>query len=192
MSAIIYSAPKKIKKPEINFSNFDRAKYMQDELDYIEALREDIKRKGYRGKNSGKIIKFQVADGYAKYMVLQLRPLSLIHLPLDDGYQAPNVDLMTASRVNEMINAEEMLEAFFKKNNSATDEEIQEVLDTVGINTKSITEKRYHELYDPNQIIKDYFLIGFNGENYLLPKYDTSYEHRIFKVIVNNHSIKGV
>jgi hypothetical protein len=39
------------------------------------------------GDSIGEIVKFPVADGYAEYMVLKIKPLCLIHLPLNDAYE---------------------------------------------------------------------------------------------------------
>ena len=116
MSATIYSVPKNVKLPKMDFSNFDRAKWLKDEEDFKKALRKDIKSKGYTGKNSGEIIKFPVADGYAEYMVLQMRPLGLIHLPLGDAYQFQYAHLMTAKEVNEQIEGQKRMDKFFAEN----------------------------------------------------------------------------
>ena len=116
MSATIYSVPKNVKLPKMDFSNFDRAKWLKDEEDFKKALRKDIKSKGYTGKNSGEIIKFPVADGYAEYMVLQMRPLGLIHLPLGDAYQFQYAHLMTAKEVNDQIEGQKRMDKFFAEN----------------------------------------------------------------------------
>jgi len=116
MSAKIYGVPKNVKLPEMDFANFDNQKWLADEAKFKNDLRADIKSKGYTGKHSGEIIKFPVADGYAEYMVLQMRPLMLIHLPIMDAYQFQYVHLLTAKEVNEKIRAQKSLEAFFAEN----------------------------------------------------------------------------
>ena len=109
----IYGVPKSVKLPKMDFANFNRDKWFKDEEDFKEALRKYIKSKGYTGKNSGEIIRFPVADGYAEYMVLQMRPLGLIHLPLGDAYRFPYAHLMTAKEVNAQIEGQKRLDKIF-------------------------------------------------------------------------------
>ena len=45
----------------------------------------------------GSIIRFGVADGYASYMVMKKKPLTLCYIPCPDGYQA---DACTLRGVN--------------------------------------------------------------------------------------------
>jgi hypothetical protein len=69
---------------------------------------------GYKGKNVGEIVKFAVADGYAEYMVLSMRPMKLIHLPLGDAYQFPYVHLMTSSEITKKLESKKKLAELFK------------------------------------------------------------------------------
>jgi hypothetical protein len=89
-------------------------KYAEDCKQYIADLKQHIKDMGYKGKNVGEIVRFAVADGYAEYMVLSMRPMKLIHIPLDDAYQFPYVHLMTASEITKKLEQQKMLEKLFK------------------------------------------------------------------------------
>jgi len=114
MSATIYSGVEGIDPPEIDFSNYNHKKYEEATDKYIEQVKEFC-RKNSKGKNVGEIIKFGVADGYARYMVHSLRPLELIHLPLDDAYQSEFAELLTIKKVNEMVEREKVLKKLFSK-----------------------------------------------------------------------------
>ncbi len=110
--ADIYSAPKEIKLPKLDFSNMQD--YNRDCDRYIIDLVKHIKDMGYKGKNVGQIVKFAVADGYAEYMILSMRPLKLIHIPLGDAYQFPYAHLMTASEINKKLDGQNKLAELFK------------------------------------------------------------------------------
>jgi len=115
MSAQVYSTPEEVKRPEINFSNFNYKKYEEECNQYLENLKKFLKDRGYQGKNFGEVIKFPVADGHAQYMVMSMRPLQLIHLDLDDAWDYQNVDLMTAKRVQQMIDRDKAMQTLFGK-----------------------------------------------------------------------------
>ncbi len=111
--AKVYLPPSSIPVPEFDWEN--QEKYREDEKTFIENLTKFVKRRK-KGDLIGEIIRFQVADGYAQYMVAGLKPVELIHLPLMDAYQSEFADLMTAERVKEMIeNSRRMAELFGKK-----------------------------------------------------------------------------
>jgi hypothetical protein len=110
--ATIFNPPAAIPVPEFDFRN--QAKYREDEKKFIENLSAFCKRRK-KGDLIGRIIQFQVADGYAQYMVAGLKPVELIHLPLLDGYQSEFADLMTAEKIKEMIERQDALERIFSK-----------------------------------------------------------------------------
>jgi hypothetical protein len=116
MSAIIYGAPEWVKVPNI-WELPDDVDYQELEVKYKADI-ADILIKGNlpRNKYIGKIIKFPVADGYAEYMVKNMKPLHLVHLPIMDCYESANVDLMTAERVIELIESNERFESFLERN----------------------------------------------------------------------------
>jgi len=116
MSATIYSAPEEIKKPEFDFANFNAKKHQEKEDQYIKDLEQWLRKNGYNGKNVGKTIKFPVADSYAVYMVIEMKPLKLMHVPIGDEWHYDNVDLMTAKRVQEKIDANKRMEKLWKEN----------------------------------------------------------------------------
>jgi hypothetical protein len=110
MAAKIYSAPKEIKAPDL----FNSKDWQKDSEKYIADVKAHIKKMGYTGKNAGEVIRFGVADGYAEYMVLSMKPMALIHLAeICDGYQTQFAHLMTAAEVNKMIAADKRMAELF-------------------------------------------------------------------------------
>jgi hypothetical protein len=47
-----------------------------------------------------------VADNYARYMVVSLKPAKLIHVPLYDGYQYRGINRFTARDIEPLIEQE--------------------------------------------------------------------------------------
>lgn len=54
---------------------------------WLERKRAEFRKKA-TGDLVGEIVKFQVADGYAQYMIEKHRPFTLVHLDILDGYHA--------------------------------------------------------------------------------------------------------
>jgi len=111
--ADIYSAPSEVRLPKLDFSNMET--YNKDCERYINDLTNHIKDMGYKGKNVGEIVKFAVADGYAEYMVLSMKPMRLVHIPLGDAYEFPYAHLMTASEITKKLEGQKMMEKLFSK-----------------------------------------------------------------------------
>jgi len=110
--AKVYSLPKEFKAPDFNWEDIEQ--YEKDCLDLTEKLREFcIKRNNQ--KNVGAVIKFQVADGYAEYMIVSTKPVELIHLPFWDCYQSETASLMTAKAIQDKIDQKIMLDKLFSK-----------------------------------------------------------------------------
>jgi hypothetical protein len=110
--ADIYSAPKEIKLPKLDFT--DMQVYNKDCERYVSDLVKHIKDMGYKGKNVGEIVRFAVADGYAEYMVLSMKPMKLIHIPLGDAYEFQYAHLMTASEINKKLEGQKIMAKLFK------------------------------------------------------------------------------
>jgi hypothetical protein len=110
--AEIYSAPKEVRLPKLDFSNMQD--YNKDCNRYVSDLVKHIKDMGYKGKNVGEIVKFAVADGYAEYMVLSMKPMRLVHIPLGDAYEFPYAHLMTAKEITKKLDAQKKLAQLFK------------------------------------------------------------------------------
>lgn len=110
--ATIFNVPESIKVPEFNWK--DQKQYEKDEKKFIEDLANFLKRRK-KGDLIGRVIKFQVADGYAEYMVAGLKPVELVFLPLIDAYQSEFAELMTAEKIKEMVERDDRLTKLFSK-----------------------------------------------------------------------------
>lgn len=108
--AKIYAAPKQIQQP-----GFNPDTWKQDEARYIEELRAHVKSIGDNSPESGKIIRFQVADGYAQYMVVSMKPLVLVHIPVGDAWQFQYAARLTAKDVREEVAHSDARERLFSK-----------------------------------------------------------------------------
>jgi hypothetical protein len=65
----------------------------------------------------GRLIRFQVYDGYAHYQVSKLRPLTLRHIDYCDGYAIPGPYLrgLTLADVKNMVAREVMFSRLTRK-----------------------------------------------------------------------------
>lgn len=116
MAAKIYLPPKDVKVPQLDFSNFGEYRKQCDV--FIKELRDYVIDYNYNKTDGyiGEVIRFQVADGYAEYMIGSLKPLMLIHIPIMDEYTSQFAHLMTVKSVKEMVgNNNKMKQIFGKK-----------------------------------------------------------------------------
>jgi hypothetical protein len=69
------------------------------------------------GELQGALLKFPVADGYAWYEVVKVKPLTLRHINFCDGYQAPAPLLrgLRVADVFEQVNFARTLRAGFAR-----------------------------------------------------------------------------
>lgn len=115
MALKVFSAPKDIKEPQIDYANFSRIQMQQEEHRYLNEIKQYIIKGGYNGKNVGEVIQFPVADGYAQYMVVSMRPLQLMHLPLGDAWHYQYIERLTAKDVQNKIDCRISLDKRFSK-----------------------------------------------------------------------------
>lgn len=109
--AQIYSPPEEMEAPEFDL-DVPYNEHQKKELKWLSDFKKWCKENG-KGPHRGKTIRDPVADGYAQYMVLSLRPCVLIHLPLGDAWHSRWAHRWTASDVKEMIRREEALHKLF-------------------------------------------------------------------------------
>jgi hypothetical protein len=73
--------------------DIDRDKdYRAQQKAVIEKCSEYVAKLPLNGRDAplvGRVVKFQVADGYAEYMVACQKPLQLLHIGTGDYYQIP-------------------------------------------------------------------------------------------------------
>lgn len=90
---------------------FNTETWRQDEDNYIEKCRAICRENGDHPL-LGEVIKWGRADGYAMYMVYNVKPFQLIHLPLGDAYQVEDALIrgLRLKDVQEMIDYEKMIQ----------------------------------------------------------------------------------
>lgn len=93
--ATVYSPPEHLPAPDTFSDEFkdengrwDFNAVQEAEAAWIESVQAEA-RKSNTGDLVGEIVRFQVADGYAEYVVWKQKPLQLIHLSHGDGYAIP-------------------------------------------------------------------------------------------------------
>lgn len=106
----IYSPPAEVGNPNISYNE----DWPVQEKQYINKLYQYVVKYG-QGKSRGKIVRYQVADGYAEYMVFSEKPAALIHIPLADAYQYPMVSRFTMKEVLSDIQRQEEFHKLFQQ-----------------------------------------------------------------------------
>jgi len=106
----VYSVPAEVPAPEIDWANFDYDKLVRE---HKERLKTYLQKVGFTGRNTGKVISFHVADGYAYYMMAEGRKSFLIHLPYGDAYQYPDVQFLPKKEILRRIKQEEEMRKIF-------------------------------------------------------------------------------
>ena len=98
--AKVFLLPNGFEAPKFDWQNIEQ--YEKDCLELVERLKKWCIERNNQ-KNVGEIIKFQVADGYAEYMVASTKPVELVHLPFWDAWQSETASLMTAKAIQDKI-----------------------------------------------------------------------------------------
>lgn len=106
----IFAPPTEIGKPRVDF----KRNWEEQENEYLQKLRTWVKL-NRPNKDAGEVISFQVADGYAQYMVLSLKPVELMHIPFGDGYQYQYANRLTAKDIREEIERGKLLAELFNQ-----------------------------------------------------------------------------
>ena len=107
----VYSAPKEIKKPELDFSNIK--KYNKDCDKYVQKIKDYAKKNG-ESKYRGEEISFNVADGTAVYIIFSMTPLQLIHCETYDEYQYPYIKRLTKADIIKQVKFQKSMKDIFE------------------------------------------------------------------------------
>lgn len=112
--AKIYGGIDDVKAPEFDPElGFKEHQKLEDQ--YIEDVRESLKAGKPGDKYVGEIVQFQVADGYALYMVASMKPLELVHLHVGDAWQFQYVHRLTIKDIKQQIDRSKKLDSIFAK-----------------------------------------------------------------------------
>ena len=108
--AKVFTLPHGFDAPDFNWEDIEQ--YNKDCADLTDRLKKWCIERNNQ-KSVGEIIKFQVADGYAEYMVASTIPVQLIHLPFWDAYESEFAHLMTVKAVQDKIDQTIAFEKLF-------------------------------------------------------------------------------
>lgn len=109
----IYALPTEVPAPEPDYSNYDYEKEVAQEDAHLEALKKHFIAQGYRGKNTGEVISFPVADGCAQYMLVEGPKSFLIHLPYGDAWQFREAEYLPKKEILRRIESGKKLAKLF-------------------------------------------------------------------------------
>ena len=106
----------KIFKMPIPFNNDYTGNWREREAAHTQQVKEWLVAHGYMGRNTGRVLRMQVADGYAYYMAMEKgSKLELIHLDYGDGYRYVGIEHFPKSKIIELLDSQDRLQAFFAK-----------------------------------------------------------------------------
>ncbi len=109
----VYTCPVECPAPQPDYSKWDKVKEQAAEDKHMADLKEWLIKRGYRGKLTGKIVSFGVADGSALYMFADGSKSCLIHLPYGDGYQYRDVAFLPKKEILRRIAQGEAMSKLF-------------------------------------------------------------------------------
>jgi len=112
----IFDVPEEVKVPQIRFDGkFNLKEYNEEVEKFYKDLKQHLIDLGWVGEHTGETIRFPVADGYAEYMVFNLNPVMLVHLPLGDAWEFEYVHLLNKTEVLKNIKQQKALAEIFGK-----------------------------------------------------------------------------
>lgn len=140
---MIYQAPEQFKRPVYD-STKPYGDYRAACHKYIEDIKAWAKQKNPNDEWAGKIALFPVADGHAQYIVLSLKPLTLIHDDTGDAYEFPYAERLTVRDIKENIKMNESLlqSVFGKPTKENTTKETELVTNTFRKATRSLKSQQ--------------------------------------------------
>lgn len=115
----VYRPPEEFKVPEYSDYRDNFKAYHKACDEYAERLQQWARDNG-KGSLAGEMVRFQVADGYAQYIVFSLRPVKLIHVDVSDAYQFQYAHRLTAQDIKEQIRREKALDELFSRPREVT------------------------------------------------------------------------
>lgn len=85
--------------------------------EYIQRLKDWIKTNYGEGEYIGEEINFPVGDGYARYLIVSLKPATLMHVPLGDAWNFPYAHRLTVKDIRAEAERTAALRKLFSKEN---------------------------------------------------------------------------
>lgn len=124
--ATVFAPPVEAREPGFSkfftASGFDSKAYEEACNEFEKELRAwckaNTKNKGH--DLVGEVIGFQVADGYANYMILNVEPAHVIHMPIYDAWSVPDyiISGMGEAQFRQMVDQRRKLEELFGRSSN--------------------------------------------------------------------------
>lgn len=118
--AQVYGPPEGLEVPDLlNFQKgrygFDMEAYTKAEESFVLGLVEWCRKRHPEHDLVGELVKFPVGDGYAIYVVADVKPLTLVHVPVGDAWQIPKAHArgLRLDDIAEMVKRRKALDAAF-------------------------------------------------------------------------------
>lgn len=112
----VYACPAEIPEPKYDYRNFNSKQFQEVEAAHKAQLKSWLQDKGYNGKNTGEIVRFPVADGYAQYMLGDKgKGGILIHLPYGDAWNYRDAEYLPKKVILERIERDKKLQELFSR-----------------------------------------------------------------------------
>lgn len=117
----IYSGIQGLKLPDYGkFLKTCKAKdpyreYEKIEERYVESIIASAKAAA-KCPEAGEEVHFPQGDGYARYVILNLKPVELIHLAVGDAWHFPYIERLTAEDIRKRMTNDKAIRKLFTKN----------------------------------------------------------------------------
>lgn len=111
----VYNLPVEVPFPDPDYQNYDWDAEQRREAEHRAALSAWLRANGWTGKNTGRTVRFGVADGYALYMLAEGpgRKSCLIHLPYGDAYQYRDVEFLPKAEILRRLDQQDTIAKLF-------------------------------------------------------------------------------
>lgn len=113
-----YAPPEEIPTPELGGSNFDFLRYEKDCDEFETKLYAWCKANTKSTSDLvGEVYTYPVADGRARYMVFNTKPLELIHIDTGDAYGLPDAHIrgLRVADIKDNVKGQKAIRALFSK-----------------------------------------------------------------------------
>lgn len=91
MAAKIFAPPSDVGDPPELITGLDYSYYQQLCREWTSRVQSRCRNRTPNNDLVGMVWRYPVADGCAQYVVMDTKPLSLIHLPLGDAWHIPDI-----------------------------------------------------------------------------------------------------
>ena len=113
MPTKVYSSP--VNAPAFP-TPFSMEAYDANNQKYLKDVKAHLNSIGYKEPETGEVVRFPIADGYAEYMVASLKGgATLIHLEIGDAWNYPHIERLNKGDIVQKIKQQESLKRLFNK-----------------------------------------------------------------------------